>query len=873
MEATALPIYFGEWLKRRRKALDLTQAELAEHAGCSVFALRKIESGDRRPSKQLAGLLAQSLQIPPQEQATFVRVARGELNLERLPAPGQAHVPVRVPAPTPIPLPPTHNLPVLPTPLVGREAELASLNRLLGDPNCRLLTLVGPGGIGKSRLALEAASRQGERFAGGVYYVSLTGANSPEFMVPSIAQAVGLNFAGPAEPRSQLFNYLGNKQALVLLDNLEHLLEGVEVLSELLAGAPGLKLLATSRARLELSGEWVFEVEGLPVPPEGQLEGVESYSAVELFLQRARQARVDFELSGEDHTDVVRICRLVEGMPLAIELAAAWVRMLTCAEITGEIERGLDILATRLRDVPERQRSINAVFDHSWHLLSEEEQQVLRRISVFRSGFTRQAAEAVAGAGLELLLALVAKSFLRSTSEGRYGLHELVRQYVNDRLAEAPDDEVAARDRHSAYFTELVAQLEDKLKGAEQLQALAVMDAEIDNIRAGWRWAVRRGQTGAVHKPIRALAYFYSIRGWFQEGEATFGWAADQLEGSLIVPGKSEPTVDRLSAYARALQGWFSSTRGQLDQSQALLQSGLASLRLFGLSKELADVLYYLGAVTWLTGDFQRARAYFLEELAVAEQAGNQWDIAMATSGLAEVAQTVGEYAEAEERWQTALAISRRSGDQRLVAIVLHFYGILNHILGAHLEAQAYLRESLELSSAAGDRLFYGMALSHLGEVTCALGDDAEAVRLLNESVTLLRELGEHWSLLHALIGLGAATLALGDYAASHAAYTEALTMAWERQSLPEVLEAMIGMARWSMRQGDGDEMQPEALASIQFVLNHPAATQKTKDDACQLRSELEGRLAPDQLEAAQVNAKNLSLETLVTGILKPAGV
>jgi predicted ATPase/transcriptional regulator with XRE-family HTH domain/Tfp pilus assembly protein PilF len=865
------PIYFGEWLKQRRKALDLTQQELGERAGCSVFALRKIESGERRPSKQLSELLARSLDIPPEEQSTFIRVARGERNLERLPSP----IPADIPATTPTskPLSPPNNLPVMPTSLVGREPELASLTRLLNDPNCRLLTLVGPGGIGKSRLALEVSCLQWERFAGCVFLASLASTSSPGYIIPAIAQAVGLNFAGPADPLRQLINYLRDKQALLILDNLEHLLEGVDVLVDLLASVPGLKLLVTSREWLELRGEWIFEVEGLPVPPEGQVDGLEKFSAVQLFLQRARQVRIDFEFSVEDCPEVVRICRLVEGMPLAIELAAAWVPLLSCQEIADEIERGLDILATRLRDVPGRQRSLRAVFDHSWGLLGMEEQRALCQLSIFQGGFQREAAQAVAGASLPLLSTLVAKSFLRRTRMDRYSLHELVRQYVADRLAESPEEEVAAHERHSVYYTDFVAALEGELKGAGQLQALAEMDADVDNIQAAWRWAVRRGQTGAVRKPIRALWYFYDARGWYQQGESSFGWAADQLEGSTIAQGKSEPVVDLLSAYARALQGWFYLRRGQFDQSQALLQSSLDSLRMFGLTKELADVLYYLGAVVWLTGDFQRARACFLEELAVAEQAGNQWDIAMATSGLAIVAQTVGEYDEAEERWKTALAINRRLGDQLLMAFILRFYGSLKHILGAHLEAQAYFRESLELSRAAGDRLFYGMALSKLGEVTCTLGDDAEAVRLLDESVSLLRDLGEHWSTVHALISLGTATLAIGDYAASRAAYSEALTLAWKRKSLPWALEAMTGMARWSMRQMDGDEMQQETLTSILFVLNHPAATHKTKIDADQLRSELEGWLTSDQIEAAQVGAQNLPFETFVIRILEPAGV
>ncbi len=766
---------------------------------------------------------------------------------------------------------PIHNLPVSLTPFIGREQELAELARLIADPECRCITLVGPGGIGKTRLALQAANQHVHEFAQGTAFIPLASVASIEAVTPAMASGINFAFYGPNGPKIQLLNYLRDKQMLLIVDNVEHLLVAgsqqdtiADLLIEILQAAGQVKLLVTSREAMNLQGEWSFEVQGLAFPEPEQTEGLEEYSAVALFVQRARRARPGFELIAGDKTGIVRLCRLVEGLPLAIELAAAWVRILSPAEIAQEIETSLDFLNAEMRDLPERHRSMRAVFDYSWQMLTEEERRVLRRMSVFRGGFTREAAEAVAGAGLALLSALVAKSLLRRTSEGRYSLHELVRQYVADRLAEVSDDEVAARDRHSAYYTEYVARLEGELKGAGQLQALAAIDAEVDNIRAGWRWAVRRGQTGAVRKPIRALWYFYDIRGWFQEAELTFGWAADQLEGSLIALGRSEPIVDLLSAYARALQGWFYLRRGQLDQSQALLQSSLATLRVFGLSKELADVLYYLGAVTWLTGDFPRARAYFLEELAVAEQAGNRWDIGFATLGLALVAQTVGEYEEAEERWQTTLAINRRLGDQRLVAFVLHFYGILKHILGAHLEAQAYIRESLELSSAAGDRLFYGMALSQLGEVTRALGDDAEAVRLLNESVTLLRELGEHWSTLHALIGLGAATLVIGDYATSRAAYSEALALGWERQALPEVLETMAGMARWSAQKG----MPEQALVSAFFVLNHPAATEKTKEAARQLRLELEAQLGPDQLEAAQASALNISVETLVETIL-----
>jgi predicted ATPase/transcriptional regulator with XRE-family HTH domain len=861
---------FGDWLRQRRESLRLTRPDLAECAGCSVSALRKIEADERRPSRELAELLGGCLNILPEEQPVFLDAARGVRPVARLGRPSPRLIPHPLPQP-PVPSDascgslagqPAWNLPAPATPLIGRETELATLAQLLGDPDCRLLSLVGPGGIGKTRLALEAACLMWERFADGVFFASLATTSSPEFMVSAIARTIGLNFSGPAEARTQLVNHLQNKRVLLLLDSLEHLLEGVDVLVELLAGAQLVKLLVTSRERLGLSGEWVFEVQGLPVPAEGEEEGQEECSAVQLFLQRARQARVDFELSIEDCPDVARICRLVEGMPLAIELAATWVPVLSCAEIAREIKQGLDILATRLRDIPERQRSLRAVFEHSWHLLDTEEQQTLARLAVFQGGLTREAARAVAGANLRLLSALVAKSFLRRTSAGPYNFHELLRQFAADRLAETPEEEVAARDRHSAYYVDFVVRLEDELKGAGQLQALAEMDAEIDNIRAGWRWALQRGELAAVRKPVRALWYFYEMHSWFQEAEASFARAADEMDTALR-PGNADDDAKSLREYLRALLGWFYLRRGKLEKADLLLQSSLASLRSFAPGIELADVLYYAGAAAWMSGDYPRARAHFLEELVVAEQFGNEWDIGLATGNIGLAAQTVGEYEEAQQRWQTALAIERNLGDQRMVAAALHFSGMLKRTVGAYAEAQARFRECLALSETVGERWLYGMALSQLGMVTQALGDHAEAVGLLNESVTLLRELGEHWSLLHALIGLGGATLAMGAFAESRAAYYEVLRMAWERQALPEVLEAMTGLARWSAEQGE----PKQALVTAFFVLNHPAATEQTKEAARQFWTELEAQVGPEQIVEAQASAENLSLESFVARV------
>jgi predicted ATPase len=362
-------------------------------------------------------------------------------------------------------------LPVSLTPFIGREQELAELGRLMAEPECRCLTLVGPGGIGKTRLAVQTADQHRNEFAHGIAFIPLASVGAVDAVIPAIASAINLAFYGPIDPKVQLLNYLREKQMLLVVDNVEHLLvEGAhpgtiaELLIEILRGAAAIKLLVTSREVLNLQGEWSLEVQGLAFPRVEQVDRFDEYSAVALFVQRARRARPGFEMNAEDKAGVVRLCRLVEGMPLAIELAATWVRILSPPEIASEVEHNLDFLNAQMRDLPERHRSMRAVFDHSWQMLSTEEKRVLGRLSVFRGGFQRQAAEQVVGASLSVLSSLVIRSLLRRTAAGRYDLHELIRQYSASKLAEDPPELHAVQERHSVYYLGLLEEEGLKLR-------------------------------------------------------------------------------------------------------------------------------------------------------------------------------------------------------------------------------------------------------------------------------------------------------------------------------------------------------------------------------------------------------------------------
>lgn len=410
-------------------------------------------------------------------------------------------------------------LPTSLTAFVGRERELEQLSHLSAQPGCRLITLVGPGGVGKSRLAVQFAASQRHRFPDGVAFVPLVGAASGAAIIAAMADSLGFAFYGPLDPRVQLVNYLRHRQCLIVLDNLEHLLgdpDTINLLSELLEAAPHCVLIATSREDLRVQAEWLFEVKGLSAPAPGM--AIEDSEAVQLFMQQARRVRGGLDLRDNDLAEIARICRSVEGLPLAIELAASWLRTLTCAEIAQEIERDVNFLVTSARDVPLRHRSIQAVFDHSWQLLTNEERRGLRRLAVFRGGFTREAAAQIAGAAIGLLSALVAKSLVRRAPDGRYDLHELVRQYVEAHLRADTDEFEAVNDRHAAYYSALLDRFSTKILSPQQVETLALLTLEINNLRAAWEWSVMRARWLDLIKASQGWVWLCERKNWYHSG-------------------------------------------------------------------------------------------------------------------------------------------------------------------------------------------------------------------------------------------------------------------------------------------------------------------------------------------------------------------
>jgi predicted ATPase/DNA-binding SARP family transcriptional activator len=753
------------------------------------------------------------------------------------------------------------------TPFIGRERELANLGKLIGDQNCRWMTLVGPGGIGKTRLAVQAASNQRNAFAQGVAFVPLVSVESVEAIVPAIADALGFSFYGATSPRAQLLNYLRDKQMLLVLDNVEQLSSAADLFVELLQHTTEIKFLMTSREPLDVQGEWVFPVEGLQIPEDDGIQAMETSAAVALFVQRAQRARVGFALSAEDRPSMLRLCRVVEGTPLALELAATWVRILSVAEIVNGIERDLNFLQATVRDLPARHRSLRVVFDQSWKLLSEEEQKILLRFSIFRGGFRLEATEQVAGASLAALSALVAKSLVRRSGEQRYDLHELVRQFAAEHLSRDSDEQMVTQDRHSRYYLTSFGRADGRMHSPAQREALAEWTAEMDNIRVAWNWAVAQNEFGLIEKTLRAFAMLYETRGLYREGLDMLGRAIDALEVAHG-PSPSDRTGQVALGHLLTNRALLTYRLGRHAEAQAMLQSSLEILRPLNDARFLVEPITYLGAVMSLTGDYARALDLFAEAREKSLAVGDRVFAATSLSLHAHFSRLIGQSENQHARLQAAVAEWRAVGDPRFIAYGLNFLGQSALALGRFDEARKALEESVELNTLVGARWNLGHAFQGLGAVAQAQGEHQQAIDLFRKAVDTFTELGGRFYIGQILAQTGRSHFALGNDLEAERVWRESLRIEAEIRGMPVVLEALVGIASLRGKRGD----TRTAIELLLMVLNHPASDQETRDRAVKLRDEIESRLSPQRIETVQAKVSIKSLDEIVEEILRSSG-
>lgn len=592
---------------------------------------------------------------------------------------------------------PVSNLPAQTTPFIGRTQELTEIAGLLQDPACRLLTIVGPGGMGKTRLAIQAGAESA--FTDGTWFISLAPVLSVDYMASSVLAALPFAQTGIKKAEEDLLDALRSKSLLLILDNFEHLLDGAEVISRILAHAPGVKVLVTSRERLNLHEEWLYEIQGLAFPELDQRTfengGSEAYGALALFVNSARRIRPDFTLTAEDSPHVVDICHMVEGMPLGIELAASWVQVLSCGDIAREIRKSLDFLTTSMRNLPARHRSLRAVFESSWQQLAPHEQTSLAQLSVFRGGFTLEAAAAVAGASLHLLLALVEKSLLRRERSGRFEMHEMLRQYAGQKLDEA--SEAATHERHCAYYTRFLEEQFQLHKGPQQPAALHAIGLEIDNIRSAGLNALNRRDSAALRIMIEPLFHFFHAHNRHQQQQELLARAVEIFD-------PPQTADERL--LLGFLLGYYALTiqpSQHFDTVLALIDRGLELLQEFEGHPATALPLMLMGRLKARPGrTTDECERLIRQGIAVAKAHRDTWGVAFGLNWLGQAQHMQIRYAEARQALHQSLEIFREKGSPYEQALVLEMLAESMHTLGHVEQTRTYVLQAVKLMEQAG---------------------------------------------------------------------------------------------------------------------------------------------------------------------------
>ena len=632
---------------------------------------------------------------------------------------------------------PRHNLPLQPTPFVGRQRELEFIASQFNNLGTKLVTILALGGMGKTRLALAAAEHQLQLFRDGVFFVPLSTLSSPDDILMAIADHVGFNFYGSTSPRQQLLDYFRERQMLLVLDNFEHLLDGALLVADMLQVASGLRVLTTSRERLNLRGETVYALQGLDFPDSQSLENIQDYAAVKLFILNAERVHPGFELQVDDLPDLLRICRQTARLPLGIELAAGWLDVLSLAQIAAEIQKGIDILETEMRDVPERHRSIRVTFERTWERLTEDEQTVFRRLSVFRGGFTVAAAEVVADAGVRNLRQLASKALVRVLPDGRHDIHELLRQFGAEKL-NASGEQAVTHAKYAAFFADFMQLRRNAVFNHQQLEVLDQIGADFENIRSAWDMLVEQRAFDELPKFLAGLWFFLHVYSRNQESVELFETTVNLLQ--------SLPASDVTALALARLWAHLAWCYHDLGLSENGIVSAEAAIRLFDQhdSPEEQLVAYQgLAVIYRYRWEPENMRQFVEKGYELALKLGNRYWEAHSLIIYSQLAGMTGDTREAILR-PLRQARTIYENTQNSWGLMLSYSTEAGNAFGAgdYEQAKHWAAQCQVLAQAFGNAFFRGTSALYLGMVALRQEDYGQAWNALHQALRTFWDAG-----------------------------------------------------------------------------------------------------------------------------------
>lgn len=754
-----------------------------------------------------------------------------------------------------------HNLPAQTTPFIGRNRELRTIMKLLDNPGCRLVSLVGPGGIGKTRLALQTGAEKTASFPHGVYFVPLDDltVGSIQFLVFSICDAIHFTLHGKQDPKVQLLNYLQEKNMLIIMDNFEHLVEESSLLSEIFSHASGIKFLVTSRERLDVPGEFPIEITGLACPGSPEDPEFHGYAAIKLFVQSAQRVDPGFILKDNDMQAVCHICRRVEGIPLGVELAASWVRALTCKEIDQEIDKEMDFLTSTLRDVPERHRSLRSVFNYSWDLLSKKEQRMCQRLALFEGGFSVPAAAAVAQASLSDLAALANKSLLHRHINSRYEVQKIMRQYAHEKIISQTEEYDHTRKLHARYFADFLHDRKESLESEKQIEFFQNITTDIENIRTALHWAIEHADIPVLIKMSDIIIIFFERKGWYAEGQQLFSKIVhtlyknpDEMISKDIQLLRSK-TVFFLGRLYRRL--------GNYGEAEKCFARSLAMFQALNETKYVSSVRLQQSIIAMRKGDLDTAERLSEQARNLSVQGTYESNLAQALTNLGVIAYYRSDFERCRQMHEQALEIRKKRGQLRSIAGALNNLANITHALGDKTEAYRLFAQSLEIHKQINDQSGLSIIYGNIGLIHRELGELEQARHFLRLSLDIARQIGDPEGLANSLISLGNFSIIEKDLKQADKILREALEVVSRHRTIPRIIAALSGIAILLNARG---EYEPAVFLSL-FVLQQPQTAREINDSLRQLMQSVREYVSKERIDEIQSEIREITLENVIS--------